>query len=111
MFFFFEQQGADWSSFKPQGKYGNFGIKVGIGWVDFWFDRSVAHVSFYVGIAQCELLSAQLNYKMSLFEIFELVPFGDNCLGFGNLFLRKTLLQRFAGWLFSFAVVEFVPVD
>ena len=49
-------------------------------------------MSLYVGVAQCELFAAQFDDEMSLFEIFKLVPFGDNCLSIGNLGLRKTFL-------------------
>lgn len=49
-------------------------------------------MSFYVGVAQCELFAAQFDNKVPLFEIFELIPLGDNCLSIGNLGLRKTFL-------------------
>lgn len=45
---------------------------------------------FYIGIAQCELLSAQFDNEVALFEIFELVPFGSSCFSIGEFLLCKT---------------------
>ena len=67
-------------------------------------------MSLYVGVAQCELLSAQLDNKMSLLEIFKLVPFGGSCFSISEFLLCEAFLKIFAGWLFAFAVRELIKI-
>ena len=66
---------------------------------------------FDVVVAQCKLLTAQFDNKVSLFKIFELVPFFGYCAGSINFCLGETLCECGARGFFAFAVRELVKVN